>query len=68
MSVALVIQHAMCMHHILLPSVAHLALPYFSTLPHKQHNFQKKGIEHEICVSIFATIWYEIFLILRRNE
>jgi hypothetical protein len=33
-SVALVIQHAKCMQHILLSSVACPALPYFSTLSH----------------------------------
>ena len=40
-SIALVIQHAMRMCHIILPSVACL-VPYSATLSHKQHNFQKK--------------------------
>jgi len=50
-SVALVIQHAMFMHHIILSSVAYLALPYFSKLSHKQRDFQEKFIEHK---SVFS--------------
>lgn len=40
-SVALIIQHAIHLHHIML-FVACLAVPYFPTLPHKQHDFQEK--------------------------
>jgi len=36
-------------------SVASLALPYFATLSHKWHDFQKKIIELEMCVLIFPT-------------
>jgi hypothetical protein len=40
-SVALFIQHAMRIHRIVLPSVVCVAVPYFSTLSHKRHNFRK---------------------------
>jgi len=47
-SVAFVIQHAKLMFHIMLSSVACLAVPNFCTLSHKWHNFWKKVIRHAI--------------------
>ena len=55
MSVALGIQHAMCMCHIILSSVVCLALLCFSTSSHKQHDFQKSIMEHEMFVLISST-------------
>ena len=54
--VTLFIQHEMPMHHSMLLSVAFLAVLYFSTLPHKQHDFLKKeNIENNMCFFIFST-------------
>ena len=67
-SVALVIQHAKRMRRVILPSVACPALPYFTTLSHKQHDFREKVTEYEMCVLVFSTNLSGTFFILRRIE
>jgi predicted transcriptional regulator len=54
-SVALVVQHAKRMRRIILSSVACLALPYFSILFHKRHDFGENIVEYKVCVFIFST-------------
>ena len=59
MSIAVVIQHAMDMRRIVLPSVTSLAPPYLRG---------KKLTERKTCAFIFSTILSETFLILGRPE
>ena len=49
---ALLIHNAMCMHHIFIYGQS--GSTEFFKLSHKQHNFQKNGIEHTMCVLIFS--------------
>jgi hypothetical protein len=53
-NVAWLIQHAVCMLHIVTSFVASQSPPHFSTLSHKRWNFRKKVIEHKMCVFIFS--------------
>ena len=53
--VALLLQHAMPIRHIVTSFVTPLALRYFSTLFHKWGDFRKNVIEHTMCVFIFST-------------
>jgi hypothetical protein len=68
-SVTVVIQHAMGLRRIVLPSVTSLALPYFSTLFHKHHDCRGKipYWTYSVCF-VFSTTLSEIFLILGRPE
>ena len=58
-SIASVIQHAMCKHHITSSSAACLALPYFSTIYDNQEDFQNEVTENKMCVLIFSNtfVW-----------
>ena len=53
-SVALFIQHAMRMRHIILSSMVCLALPYFSTLSNKGQDIRGNAFHHQMCVLIVS--------------
>jgi hypothetical protein len=63
--VALLIQHAKRMRHILVSGLS--VSTTFSALSHKMHCL-KKLIEYKMCVLIFSTTLSEIFLIPRRTQ
>jgi hypothetical protein len=52
--VALVTENAKRVRHIT-SSAASLALPYFSALSHKWHDFRENVTEHKMRVYIFPT-------------
>jgi hypothetical protein len=54
-SVILVMQHAKRLLRVILLSVACLAVPYFSTLSHKLHDFRENVTERKMCGLIFST-------------
>ena len=66
--VALLIQHATRMLHIVISFVAPLARPYFSTLSHKQHNFWRKVFEQKCVFWSSLQLLSETFLIPRRTQ
>ena len=53
--VALGTQHALRMHHTVLPSVACPALLYFCTFSHKRYDLRKTKLFNIKCVLIFST-------------
>jgi hypothetical protein len=65
-SVALVIQHALHMHHIILSSVACLTVTYFFPSLSQTARFLANSFENKVCVLIFSKLVSEEFLILRR--
>jgi hypothetical protein len=54
--VALGIQRAMRMGHIILSYVACPALQYCSALSHKRHDFRKKVTEYKMCFDYLCTV------------
>jgi hypothetical protein len=57
LSVALVMQHGKRMRRITSSAVVCLALPCFSTLPHKRYDFRKKVIENKMRVMFFSAVF-----------
>jgi hypothetical protein len=65
--VALVIQHAKRMRHIVLQSLTFVAVQYFSSLSHKRHDFKEKLFRIKMFLFTLQLLT-ETFLILRRIE
>ena len=73
LAVALIIQYAMCMLRIIMPSETCMAVPYFSALSHEGYAFRKKkkSLNMKICVLIlfanflsYVSFWEELSDIL----
>jgi len=64
-SMALVVRHAKRIRRVILSSVACLAAPYFSTLSHKRHGFDKTLWNMKCVFWLSLRYLSEIFLILR---
>jgi len=54
-SVALVSQQAKRVRRVILSPVACLAVPHFSKLSHKRHDFREKNVTYKMCALIFYT-------------
>jgi hypothetical protein len=59
--VALGIQHAMRMRHILLSSVAYPAVPHISTVPQKRQDFRKEVMKYKIFVLTSCTFVRKVY-------
>ena len=66
--VDLTIQHAMCMRHTNLTSVACLALLHFFPLSQKRHAFRKTVIGHKMSVLIFSTYFIQNISHSKKNS
>ena len=62
---ALGIQHALCMHHIVICGLPGSAI-FFHVISYRaRFSKKKKVIEHKVCVFVFSTTISDTFLILR---
>ena len=59
--VALGIQHVMCMHHIVIYGLSGSTI--FSTLFHKQHDFQKKSYWMQLIDFFYKFAWKSVFIV-----
>ena len=66
--VALIIQHARHMRHVVICGLSGSTLFFYISISHKLHDFPKINTEHKMCVLVFSTNLSETFLILRRTE
>jgi hypothetical protein len=66
--VSLIIQQAKALCCVTLLSVAYQALPYFSKLPHKRHEFWGEKYEQKISFGFLFNFLPETFLILRKMQ